>query len=185
MVLGDFRPISVTPILSRLVEKLIVQKYLRPAISNELIKDQFAFRPTGSTTNALVYFMHQVTLLLENNSYVRCLLVDFSKAFDCVDHFILIEKLCKLNVPSCILNWIISFLTSRCQVTNLNGTYSSLQPINMGVVQGFGLGPTLYSIMESDLTTLSICNCLFKYADDTNLLVPENTDVENISNLSI
>lgn len=178
MVLGDFRPISVTPILSRLVEKLIVQKYLRPAISNELINDQFAFRPTGSTTNALVYFMHQVTFLLENNSYVRCLLVDFSKAFDCVDHFILIEKLCKLNVPSCILNWIISFLTSRCQVTNLNGTYSSLQPINMGVVQGSGLGPTLYSIMESDLTTLSIGNCLFKYADDTNLLVPENTDVE-------
>lgn len=178
MTLNDFRPISVTPILSRMIEKLIVEKYLRPAILPYIVKDQFAFRPTGSTTCALVYFMHRITEMLEVNSYVRCLLIDFSKAFDVVDHNVLIEKLCKLNIPVFVLQWIVSFLQSRSQVTKLNNLLSSSCSINRGVVQGSGLGPTLYCIMESDLTTLSDFNCLFKYADDTNLLVPEHSDVD-------
>lgn len=66
--LFDFRPISVTPILSRVVEKLIVSHWLRPAINPLDIADQFGFRPTGSTTCGLVYFMHHVTRMLETNS---------------------------------------------------------------------------------------------------------------------
>jgi hypothetical protein len=89
--LGDLRPISVTPILSRLLEKFITRKWLRPAIPLATIADQFAFRPTGSTTSALVYFMHHVTKFLES-SYVRCLLIDFSKAFDIVDHAVIAKK---------------------------------------------------------------------------------------------
>jgi len=58
--------------------------------------DRYAFKPTGSTTAALTYFMHQVTSLLEKNNYVRCLLIDFSKAFDKVDHIILVQK------PACV-----------------------------------------------------------------------------------
>ena len=84
VTLADFRPISVTPILSRVAEKLVVTRWLRPAINLQSIADQFGFRPTGSTTCALVYFMHHVTRMLETNAYVRCLLVDFSKAFDIV-----------------------------------------------------------------------------------------------------
>jgi hypothetical protein len=95
--LGDLRPISVTPILSRLLEKFITRKWLRPAIPLATIADQFAFRPTGSTTSALVYFMHHVTKFLESNSYVRCLLIDFSKAFDIVDHAVIAKK----NSPCC------------------------------------------------------------------------------------
>ena len=86
--LSDFRPISITPILSRIIEKLVVSRWLRPAITPDLMSDQFAFCPTGSTTCALVYFMHHVTRMLETNAYVRCLLIDFSKAFDVVDHVI-------------------------------------------------------------------------------------------------
>ena len=82
----DFRPISVTPILSRVLEKIVVKDFIRPNLDPELLKDQFAFRPTGSTTAALVALMHHVTRLLENNSYVRCLLIDFSKAFDVVNY---------------------------------------------------------------------------------------------------
>jgi hypothetical protein len=82
----DLRPISVTPILSRVLEKFIVKKYLLPVIPASAIADQFAFRPTGSTTAALVYLTHHVTKMLETNRYVRCLLIDFSKAFDTVDH---------------------------------------------------------------------------------------------------
>ena len=83
---NDFRPISVTPIICRLAEKLVVRRWLRPAINPSDICDQFAFRPTGSTTTALTFCFHHVTRLLETNQYVRCFLIDFRKAFDTVNH---------------------------------------------------------------------------------------------------
>jgi len=109
------RPISVTQILSRLTEKLVVRNWLFPAIDSTVIADQFAFKPTDSTTCALTFFMHHVTRLLEDYSYVRCLLIDFSKAFDVVDHGILVSKLFRLNIPPCIFHWISCFLTGRTQ----------------------------------------------------------------------
>ena len=97
---SDFRPISVTPLLSRVLEKFVTNRWLQPAIAAAgLIDDQFAFRRTGSTTCALTYFMHHITRMLENNSFVRCLLVDFSKAFDRVDHVVFVQKLSKLKLP--------------------------------------------------------------------------------------
>ena len=63
---------------------------VRPTLPMELLKDQYAFRPTGSTCCAMVDFIHHSTLMLENNSYIRCLFIDFSKAFDVVRHSILL-----------------------------------------------------------------------------------------------
>ena len=105
--LADFRPISVTPILSRVAEKLVVTRWLRPAIPPENIADQFAFKPTGSTTCGLASFMHHVTRMLETNMYVRCLLVDFSKAFDVVNHEILLDKLTALcsQLDHLVFSW--------------------------------------------------------------------------------
>jgi hypothetical protein len=176
--LSDFRPISVTPILSRVIEKCVVTRWLRPAIPSELLADQFAFRPTGSTTCALVYFMHHVTNMLEHNAYVRCLLVDFSKAFDRVDHLILVSKLSELQISPFIFNWLISFLTGRSHTTRCFGVESCSMPINLSIVQGSVLGPTFYILLEGDLKPISSNNIIFKYADDTNLLVPEHTDVQ-------
>ena len=153
-LLSDFRPISVTPILSRIAEKLVVRRWLYPSICPEIINDQFAFRPTGSTTCALVFFIHHLTRLLETNSYVRCLLVDFSKAFDVIDHSILATKLEQLNLPSCILKWIGSFLTGRSQQVKYLNLISTPKPINRSIVQGSGIGPTLYIVMEGDLRAL-------------------------------
>jgi hypothetical protein len=61
---------------------------LRPVIPPEAIQDQYAFKPSGSTTCALVHFVHHITHMLENNSYVRCLMIDLSKACDTVDHIV-------------------------------------------------------------------------------------------------
>ena len=85
------------------------KRYLLPAIRSVDIAYRFAFSPTGSTTAALIYILHHVTLLLQTNDYVRCLLVDFNKAFDSVNHFIFIEKLQKLDIPHAVINWIIIF----------------------------------------------------------------------------
>jgi hypothetical protein len=175
--LSDFRPISVTPILSRVIEKFIVNHWLRPAINPPDIADQFGFRPTGSTTCALVYFMHHVTRMLETNSFVRCLLIDFSKAFDIVDHVTLLEKLHKLHLPEYCFNWLISFLTGRTHTTKSRHSESSPLSINRSIIQGSGVGPTFYIILESDLKSSSQFNIIFKYADDTNLLVPQHTDI--------
>jgi len=175
--LADFRPISVTPILSRIAEKLVVTRWLRPGIPQETIADQFAFKPTGSTTCGLVYFMHHITQMLESNSYVRCMLIDFSKAFDVVNHEILLNKLKVQHLPPFVLNWIISFLVGRSQICKVGDDLSTVCFITRGIIQGSGLGPTLYVTMESDLHPISAINILFKYADDTNLVVPENTDI--------
>ena len=75
--MSDFRSISVTPILSRILEKYVVRRWLRRAVSVEQLSDQFGFKPTGSTTCALVYFMHYVTQMLETivPMCVVCLLI--------------------------------------------------------------------------------------------------------------
>ena len=78
-----------------------------------------------------------------------------------------------------IFNWIISFLIDRAQVSKTpNGQFSIMHPITRSILQGSGIGPTLWLVMASDLRCILDINLLFKYADDTNLLVPENTDVD-------
>ena len=107
--LADFRPIYVTSIFSILTEKSVVRNWLMPAIPYYYLDNQFEFRPTGSTTCALVYLTHHVTEMLETHSYVHCLCVDFSKVFDLVDHNILSAKLAQLQLPAQIL---LSLLTA-------------------------------------------------------------------------
>jgi len=85
----DFRPISTTPILSRIMERLVVRQFLYPAFRSSspeslVFSDQFAFRPTGFSTSALVWFLHAITQLLTEHDYVIVLALDFSKAFDTV-----------------------------------------------------------------------------------------------------
>ena len=75
-----------------------------------------------------------------------------------------------------IFNWVNFFLKGRAQYCNVNGAYSAARGINLSIVQELGVVPCLYIIMESDLNPLPSSNILTKYADDTNLLVPEHTD---------
>ena len=86
----DFRPISVVPVLSRMTERELVHNYIYPSFfspsTSALLEDQYAFRPTGSTTAALISILQQVTDLLTTNDYVTLISLDFSKAFDSVRH---------------------------------------------------------------------------------------------------
>jgi len=100
--LGDFRPISVTPILSSIAEKIVVKRWLYPAIPFCTIKDQFAFHPTGSTTCALINLLHHISRML-------VVIVDFIKAFDIVNHNILLPKISALDLPDNIHYWISPF----------------------------------------------------------------------------
>ena len=111
---ADFRPISITPVLTRIFEKIIVRRYIYPALlappPTLTFHDQFAFRPTGSTTAALVSILHAITSLLTANSYVIVIALDFSKAFDTVRHSAVLQKLAQLDIPDHIFNWISDYL---------------------------------------------------------------------------
>jgi len=111
--------------------------------------------------NCSPYLFH--ANLLEENNYVRCLLIDFSKAFDKVNHIILVQKLTTLDLPVYVINWICSFLTGRSQQCNVNGHLSETKSIGLSVVQGSGIGPVLYAVMKSDPQAISRLNTLFKY----------------------
>ena len=175
--MSELRPISVTSIMSRVTERIIVSRYIMPAFPADWLNGQYAYRPTGSTTAALTAINHHVSKFLETNKYVRCLQIDFSKAFDSVNHSILARKLSELDLPANIYNWIMGFLTGRTQSVVVNGCVSRRLDITRSIVQGSGLGPSLYLAYSADLILLSLINILVKYADDTYVLVPENTDV--------
>jgi len=172
--MSDFRPISVTAHLSRIAEKYLVRNLLFPSIPTVNVIDQYAFKPSGSTTAALIHFTDKLTKMLETNNYVRCLMIDFSKAFDTVDHVLLLNKLFQLDLPANVINWICSFLSSRSQKCKVNGQLSNMANIGLSIVQGSGIGPTLYIVIKSDLHVVSqasklVCDehCSFEYSSST------------------
>jgi len=103
---SDYRPIStisITPVLTRILKKMVVRQYMCPAILKPpptlSFSDQFAYRPTGSTTAAIITILHTVTYLLATNPYVIVIALDFSNAFYTVRHHTLLNKIAKLDIP--------------------------------------------------------------------------------------
>ena len=173
---ADYRPISVTSLLCRVLEKIIIQKYFYPILAHPscdyLFQDQFAFRPTGSTTAALINLLHKITTVLQDNNYVHLISLDFSKAFDSVRHSKLNEKIAKLPIPDFAHNWTVEYLSQRQHCTKFNSIVSLMLQINASIVQGSRIGPMAYVIDASDLHPVTPGNMFSKYADDTHLLVP-------------
>ena len=116
--------------------------------------------------------------MLEENKYIRCLLIDFSKAFVSVNHLLLISKLKLLKLSDNIIQWVVSFLTDREQFTKIGDRRSATRIITRSIVQSSGIGPILFIIFVIDLRPLGLTNHITKYADDTSLLVPEMADID-------
>ena len=158
------------------MEKEVVRSFLYPVFvhpdQTHMFNDQFAFRPTGSTSAALIYLFHHLTGLLQTYEYVHLIALDFSKAFDTVRHSSLISKLADLSLPDNVFHWLADYLSERKHLTKFNGITSTIQSINASIIQGSGLGPTAYVCNASDLHPSVPNNLLFKYADDTYLIVP-------------
>ena len=131
----------------------MVPDYLIPYIPCEYLTDQYTYwyKTTGSTTCAIINITDTVGRMLENNRYVRCLLLDFSKAFDTVDHLLLLKKLHSYHLPGNISSWIVSFLTDRSQCTKINGSISASESINRSIVQGSATGPNSFSIYVASI----------------------------------
>ena len=142
--------------------------------------DQFAYRPTGSTTAAIITILHRVTHLLATNPYVIVIALDFSKAFDTVRHHTLLDKITELDIPDYSYNWLTYFFARHSHQTHYGGSVSQIQCISANIIQGSAIGPTSYVVTASDLHTIYHGNEFCKYADDTYLTVPaSNVDTRN------
>lgn len=136
---------------------------------SERFSDQYAFRPTCSTTSALVAILDDVTRMLQSDQYVHIIALDFSKAFDTVKHKTLFEKLAPLPLPDYLYNWVASFFRDRTHKTKCSNAISGPRTINAGVIQGSAIGPAAFVINQTDLVNVCPQNKLHKYADDTYL----------------
>ena len=168
----NYRPISLLPLPGKVMEKLIHQHLSTYLENNSLLaKEQHGFRKAHSTVHSIAQLTNYIYKRLDEKSPTLAVFIDFKKAFDCVQHPVLLDKLKTMNLDVSMTNWIDSYLTCRQQRVFANGSYSSYQDIMQGVPQGSVLGPLFYIIYANDLADI-VKNCkIAMYADDTVIYI--------------
>ena len=174
---GNYRPISLLPIVSKVFESLIASSIIRHADSLKLFSDcQYGFRATRSTADVLTVISERLSRVLEAGGRARAVALDISKAFDKVWHAGLIHKLCGYGINGHLLDLIRSFLSNRQLKVVLDGQESACYSINAGVPQGSVLGPILFLLFINDLPD-DLLSLIAIYADDTTVYdCQEETD---------
>ena len=167
---NNYRPISILPCFSKVLEKILFSRIYAFLVKHNLIYDyQFGFLPGRSTTHAIVHFTNKVMEAFENNLFASGIFLDLSKAFDTLDHGILLSKLEHYGIRGTVLHWFKSYLSDRQQFVAINNVNSDTKPISCGVPQGSILGPLLFIIYVNDLHVASNTFHTISYADDTSL----------------
>ena len=168
--ISNYRPISILPPISKIFEKIIHKQLYSYLENNQILyKDQFGFRTNRSTTQAILNFVQNLYDSLDKNHIVLSIFLDFKKAFDCVNHKILLSKLEFYGVRGVALAWFESYLSNRKQSTIIGNTESNLLTIKNGVPQGSILGPLLFLILINDLPNSSNIFKFILFADDSTL----------------
>ena len=168
---SNYRPISLLSNLNKLLEQIVykrVNEFLEMHLC--LYTKQFGFRKNHSTIHALIEITENIRRALDNKKHACGVFVDLQKAFDTVDHDILIGKLEYYGIRGVTQNWFRSYLSNRKQFVSIYGVESDTMSIKYGVPQGSVLGPLLFLIYINDLFTAIPFSTVFHFADDTNLL---------------
>ena len=171
MLFNNYRPISVLPLFSKILERIMYNRMIQFINKHKLLyKYQFGFRKDHSTYMALIILIDKISAALDKGDFTIAVLIDFRKAFDTVDHEILLHKLHHYGIRGVAYDWINSYISNRQQMVSYNGASSSYRTINCGVPQGSILGPLLFIIYINDLSTVSKILTSVLFADDTTLL---------------
>ena len=180
----NYRPISLLPLPGKILEKLIHQQLTGYLDSESLLSAaQHGFRKGHSTIHSVAQLTEYVSKKLDTRQPTLAAYVDFRKAFDCVQHPILINKLAQLGIGKGILDWVKSYLSDRQQKVLANNIYSAPLTIMQGVPQGSILGPLFYIIYANDLSKI-VSKCgIALYADDTVLYTANDNFAKSVQNL--
>lgn len=180
----NYRPISILPALSKILEKCLsiqIQNYLE--LNNILSPKQFGFRKGKSTTGAINCLMEFLYTNFDQSKITQGVFLDFSKAFDTINHEILIAKLFYYNFTSMSSNLIQSYLQNRFQFIKTDVACSQRKPITIGVPQGSILGPLLFLIFINDLVNSAPALDCILFADDTNVFSTDNVKLQGELNI--
>ena len=172
---ANYRPISILPIFSKVMEKIVNNQILNYLESKNLFnKTQFGFRKNLGTSNALLEFSTQAYKAFNEGNAILGIFIDFSKAFDTIDHNILLIKLQQLNFSAQTINWIRDYLSNRTQQTKIDNALSSEKRITCGVS-----GTYTFFIYVNDLEKVFTHLKPIIYADDTSVFLQS----KNLNNM--
>ena len=178
----NYRPISVLPCLSKIIERLMFNRIIGFIDKhNVLFEDQYGFRPGHSTELALISATNKLYKALDKKDSAVGVFLDLSKAFDTIDHQILLNKLSFYGIRGNTLAWFHSYLCNRHQFVYYNNCSSDLYNVKCGVPQGSILGPLLFIIYMNDISNVSTESSLILFADDTNIFY-QGSDTRELQN---
>ena len=176
LIMDNYRPVSLLTSISKVFEKIAhnqISSYLK---ENKLLyKSQYGFRDEHSTELASLELIDRVMTSFENKHTPLAIYMDLSKAFDTLDHKILLYKLQHYGVKGTELNWFKSYLSDRKQFVEIEGVKSNQQTITTGVPQGSVLGPLLFLIYMNDINEASSALNAILFADDSTFMSSINT----------
>jgi len=177
---SNYRPISLLPIMSKIAERVVCTQLSNYLTSNHLLSDsQYAYRRGHSTEDAVLDAVSWAAGKIDGGQLASITTIDLSKAFDSVDHGVLLRKLAWYGVPS---HWFRSYLSGRGQMVRGG---SEVRPVDFGVPQGSIIGPILFSLVVADLPSFLPHGRMICYADDTQLLDSSLPDSGSMLQLKI
>ena len=167
---SNYRPISLLPQFSKILEKIFNKRLMSFIENHHVLTDgQYGFRSNHSTSLALTEFVEKVTSAIDKQENTIGVFIDLMKAFDTVDHKILLSKLQCYGTRGLALDWIKSYLANRGQYVCYNNSNSELKNIKCGVPQGSILGPVLFILYINDMCEVSTLLNIILFADDTSI----------------